>query len=106
MLFRSDNESPLTGMVFAPYGGFENAPTPHYSFRFLIPGIMFALFMGCFVPPIVPPLCAVRSADRVFHLTKNIERTAFEYAMEFMKTSRPSASVREIDRGDVPGETQ
>ncbi len=49
----SDNESPLTGMVFAPYGGFHNA---HYSFRFLIPGVMFAFFMGCFVPPIVPPL--------------------------------------------------
>jgi len=62
--------------------------------------------MGCFVPPIVPPLCAVRSLDRVVHLTKNIERTAFEYAMDFMKTSHPSASVREIDRGNVPGETR
>jgi len=62
--------------------------------------------MGCFVPPIVPPLCAVRSPARVVHLTKNIERTAFEYAMDFMKTSHPSASVREIDRGNVPGETR
>lgn len=98
----SDNESPLTGMVFAPYGGFENVPTPHYSFRFLIPGIMFALFMGSFVPSIVPPLCAVRSPDRFLHLSRNIENVGFQYGMEFMKTSRPSESVRAVDGGRLP----
>jgi hypothetical protein len=101
----SDNESPLTGMVFAPYGGFENAPTPHYSFRFLIPGTMFALFMGCFVPPIVPPLCSLRSPDRVLHLTANIENVAFQYAMEFMKTTRPSESVRAIHQDEAQTES-
>lgn len=45
-------DSPIS-VVFPPYGGFHDG---HYSFRFVIPGIMFALFMGCFVPPIVPSL--------------------------------------------------
>jgi hypothetical protein len=92
-------ESPLTLTVFAPYGGLHDG---HYSFRFLIPGIMFALFMGCFVPPIVPPLCSLRSPDRLLHLSRNIEKTAFQYGMAFMKTSRPSESVRAIDRGSLP----
>lgn len=83
--------------MFPPYGGYQDA---HYSFRFVIPGIMFALFMGRFVPPIVPPLCSVRSNERLLHLTDNIENTAFDYAMEFMNTSQPSPSVRAIDQGD------
>ncbi|MBI5086455.1 MAG: hypothetical protein HZB13_17905, partial [Acidobacteria bacterium] len=69
-------DSPVT-VVFPPYGGFHDS---HYSFRFLIPGIMFALFMGCFVPPIVPPLCSVKTNDRLLHLTANIENIAFQYA--------------------------
>jgi len=91
-------DSPLALTVFPPYGGFHDG---HYSFRFLIPGIMFALFMGCFVPPIVPLLCSVRTNDRLVHLTANIENMAFQYAMEFMKTTRPLESVRSIDRGNV-----
>jgi hypothetical protein len=48
------------------------------------------------VPPIVPPLCSVRSPDRILHLTRNIERMAFEYGMEFMKTSRPSSPFERL----------
>lgn len=85
-------DSPIS-VAFLPYGGFHDG---HYSFRFVIPGIMFALFMGRFVPPIVPPLCSVGSNERLLHLTTNLENAAMQYAMEFMKTTNPSQSLRLI----------
>ena len=98
----NSKESPLTLTVFPPFGGFRNATgpgvaagdSPHYVFCFLIPGIMFELFMGRFVPPIVPPHCSVRSSDRLLHLTGDIEGMVFEYATGFMKTTKLSESAR------------
>jgi hypothetical protein len=81
------SDSPLTLTLFPPYGGFHgDHHYPHYSFRFMIPGIMFALFMGHFVLPIVPPLCLLRSPDRLLHLTRDNEQMAFQYAIEFKAT--------------------
>lgn len=74
-----------------PYGGFD---TDHYSFRFLIPGMQFALFLGPFVQPIVARFCSVRSVDRVIHLTPNINNAVWEVAQEFFKTCEPSSSLR------------
>jgi len=74
-----------------PYGGFDK---DHYSFRFLIPGMQFALFLGPFVQPMIHRFCSVRSVDRVIHLTPNVNEAIWRTAAEFYKTCEPSRSLR------------
>jgi len=85
----SKSPDPLP-VVYPPYGGVHDG---HYSFRFQVLGVAFALFMGPFVPPIVPQLCSVRSTDQLIHLTENVEKAAMGHAMELMKTTTPAQSL-------------
>jgi hypothetical protein len=78
-----------------PYGGFDK---DHYSFRFIIPGMMFALFMGPLVQPMVREFCSVRSADRVLHLTSNIEQAFLGMGMSFYETSQEIGHAFDVSR--------
>lgn len=95
-------DSPLSMVVCPPYGGYHDG---HYSFRFLIPGIMFALFIGPFMPEIVHQLCSVRSSDRFIHLTKNIETMTFQYAVEFYE-NEPAVIIPSFNLNSLLGTSE
>lgn len=59
-----------------------------------------------FLPPIVPPLCCLIDNDRLLHLTSNVEDVAMHSATDFMKTTKPSKSVRLIGTNRSVSETQ
>jgi hypothetical protein len=87
----AENSHPEISYFTPPYGGFEQ---DHYSFRFQIPGLHFALFLGPFVLPMIHQFCSVRSVDKVIHLTPNVEEPLWRTAADFYKTCQPSASLR------------
>jgi hypothetical protein len=82
------------GMNFAvpPYGGFEKT---HYSWRFLIPGMQFAVFMGPLVQPqLIYRFCSVGSVDRVLHVSGFIEQELWRTAARFYETCIPDNNLQ------------
>jgi uncharacterized protein YlaI len=74
-----------------PYGGFDQ---DHYSFRFPMPGMFFALFMGSLVPPMIREACLANSPDKLIHLVPSMGDLFRQLGAQFSE-STPVGAIRE-----------
>jgi hypothetical protein len=65
----SISEAPFVGVLF-PFGGRQDG---NYMYRFVIPGLIFNIFLGKRLPSNILSMCILRSADNLIYAAEKID---------------------------------
>ncbi len=80
------SEAPFIGFVF-PFGGRQNG---YYMYRFVIPGMMFNIFLGKRLPLEIRSMCILRSPENIMIATRKIDETVEQDFASLYLRSRQS----------------
>jgi len=89
IVYVADEDTPYAGAT-SPTGG--RTKYNYFQYSFLIPGARFSLLLGQSVPTDSRLMCAVRSAERVVFLTKQV-REFFESAALNLRSKLPDSEL-------------
>jgi hypothetical protein len=97
-IFVSDNPAPLETAIF-PYG---QRIWSHYRYKFMLPGIMFFLYIGG-IPKHIREMCTFTSHGRPIYFGRLVETQMMISSIQLMKDAKPCLKLRnEWNRRGVP----